>query len=353
MRYLIALFILVGVGCSSDEILMDELLNREGSQEYVESFDSSHESQDDTTAVTFPVEGELIFKGFGEYFQDRFTGYHVAIDLEAPADTPVYAVADGEVIYADRVSGYGGMMVIQHTINTQTISAIYGHLDPESLLAVGENVVRTEQIAVLGEEGTETDGEREHLHFALYEGSEVRLQGYESERASVDQWLNPVDVLGMTFPPSTKRATDLAYAQGEETFRLDFVLPPDWDIEYIPSIQSLNLYVLSGEGTARDRSQMLIRYFDASSFLTLSTVTIHSQEDLTVGASDYVARRYDIEKKSGVADFADQPSWRNERHIVTDFRGEEGFTRYYVVAANPELDAALYEQVLASMEVLE
>lgn len=70
-----------------------------------------------------------------------------------------------------------------------------------------------------------------------------------------------------------------------------------------------------------------------------------------MGTGDYVARQYDIEKNADVADFADQPSWRNERHIVTDFRSAEGYTRYYVVAANPELDPEVYEEFLASMTI--
>lgn len=331
MRYVIASVLLAGFGCSASTPLLPKEGTREVAVEPVHLLD-----------------GRLTYKGFGEYFEDRFTGYHVAIDLEAPADMPVYAIEEGEVTYSGWVSGYGGVMVVKTIMSGRTRSYIYGHLDPSSMRAVGEMVEEGEQLGVLGEKGEETDGEREHLHFAMYEGGEVRLNGYEASSSSVNDWLNPYDFVR---PDIIARASSEFTYDGREIFALDFEVPAGWDIEYIPSIQSLNLYTLEGEGTARERSQVLIRYFDASSFLTLSTVTIHSTTDLMVGIDDYTARRYDIEKKAGVVDFVDQPSWRNGRHLVTDFRGTEEHTRYYVVAANPALDVAVYESLLASMTI--
>jgi murein DD-endopeptidase MepM/ murein hydrolase activator NlpD len=341
MRYIIASLLLVGFGCApASGVIPPEstpapLLLKEGLGVV-------------TSEQILPVDGQLTYKGFGEFFEDRFNGYHVAIDLEAPADMPVYAIEDGEVTFSDWVSGYGGVMVVKTILSDRTQSYLYGHLDPESMKGVGDAIASGEQIAVLGEKGEETDGEREHLHLAMYEGDEVRLKGYETSASAIDGWLNPFDFVRSDI--IDRRSSELIY-DGSDQFSLEFDVPAGWDIEYIPSIQSLNLYTLAGEGTARERSQILIRYFDASSFLTLSTVTIHSTEDLTVGTGDYIARRYDIEKNAGVADFADQPSWRNERHTVTDFRLENGRTRYYVVAAKPELDRVVYENLLSTMTI--
>ncbi|TAL49775.1 hypothetical protein EPN81_04745 [Patescibacteria group bacterium] len=53
---------------------------------------------------------------------------------------------------------------------------------------IGESVAKSEQLGVLGEEGQETDGEREHLHFAMYEGEDVRLKGYETSKETVEDW---------------------------------------------------------------------------------------------------------------------------------------------------------------------
>jgi hypothetical protein len=360
MRYLIVSLFLVGLGCSSSVIPSESVESpngREGDPSIDEALLPADAKalagrRDDTDAVKspsmLPVDGQLTYKGFGEYVEDRFTGYHVGIDFEASADTPVYAVLGGEVVFSDWVSGYGGVIVVRTMMSDQIQSTIYGHLDPASLPAIGSSVAEGEQIAMLGEKGPETDGEREHLHVAMYEGSEVRLNGYETHSSALVSWLNPIN--SVRLDTSVRSSTELTY-DGRDDFPLEFEVPAGWDVEFIPSIQSLNLYTLAGEGTARERSQMLIRYFDASAFLTLSTVTIYSTVDLTVGTGNYTARRYDIEKKIGIHDFVDQPSWRNRRHTVTDFRFEDGFTRYYVVAANPELEPAVYAQVLTSMTI--
>ncbi|NQV90755.1 M23 family metallopeptidase [Candidatus Uhrbacteria bacterium] len=352
-KYLVLMslvLLLTGAGCSLGEY--SQGTNQDAVQNEVrsESESGGEKIPDQKTAEDLPIEGELIYKGFGEYFEDRFSGYHTGIDLEAPADTPVYAIVDGEVIYSGRVSGYGGVVVVAHELEGRTVSAIYGHLDPASIPAVGVVLESGEQIGVLGEEGSETDGEREHLHFAMYEGSAVRLNGYETDPDAMNNWLNPIDELGNKTWRTSRRASELQYGQGEEIFPWEFTLPEGWDIEYIPSIKSLNIYTVYGPGAARQRSQVLIRYFDASEFLTLSTVKLYSTEELLVTEASLEARRYDIEKNTGVSDFVDQPQWRNERHVVIDFRFEEGYTRYYVIAVNPEVDRQVYDALLDSIE---
>lgn len=310
-------------------------------------------------------------KGFGMYIEDRFRGYHVGLDIEIPTEKltpedakeiPVIAIADGTVLFVDRASGYGGVMVIKHRVELLTPTAVYGHIDLSSAkFKIGDSVKRGDVIAFVGEDKTEeTDGERQHLHFALYDDNEsddntVYIQGYESDPAAVDNWINPLNFFaefGYLKDYGDKFFAEFVsdYSSSvSDQFAIDFEYPSTWSVEYVPSLNAINLYDLYGEGTALERSQMFIRYFDASDFLTLSTVTIHSTEDLQIGEGDYVARRYDIEKKSGVPDFVGQPSWRNRRHIVTDFRYQEGKTRYYVVAKNPELDSSIYEEVLESM----
>jgi len=320
------------------------------------------ESAREVSLVSLPVEGyaeRRTFKNFGEFIQDRFTGYHVGEDVEfvgVADDVSVHAIASGTVVRAEWVSGYGGLVVIQHTTLSRVVTALYGHLDSDSFaVEVGSRVEGGEFLANLGEGGTnETDGERKHLHFGLYEGSEDRINGYEATPAGVKRWINPTvffDEYGVESVQSARRY-ESSVEVGGSVYNLSFDIPAGWGVEYVPSLESLNLFVLNGEGTARDRSQLLIRYFDASQFLTLPTVTVYSTVDMSVGVNDYVARRYDIEKKTGVAAFKDQPLWRNDRHLVTDFRKNEGRARYFVVASNPALDAAVYESVLMSMEIL-
>jgi hypothetical protein len=332
----------------------------------VQSFDVVEDAPvvtDNSSELVLPVENYVNnrhVKAFGEYIEDRFVGFHVADDLEfadVAGEVSVSAIANGTVVQAEFVSGYGGLVRIEHSIDGEKITALYGHLDLKSVnLEIGESVVKGQELGFLGDhESAETDGERKHLHFGLYEGNQIRINGYEARENAVKSWLKSQELIlenGIkveTADSEFNSATEL----GGDIFSLEFTVPEGHELEYIPSIQSLNIFTLSGEGSARERSSILIRYFDASDFLTLSTVKIFKSEDLLVGEGDYVARRYDIEKKAGVADFAEQPDWRNDRHIVTDFRASEGRTRYYVVAANPDLDTKVYEDFLAAIRILE
>lgn len=320
----------------------------------------------ETPSVVLPmIEYDPSYKRFGEYVSDRFVGYHAGEDSEGIAEgfdiediTPVYAIADGTLVYKNWVKGYGGVTMLEHVIDNEKIRAIYGHLNIDSVpFSLGDRISQGSAIGNLGQhKSEETDGEREHLHFALYRGDDIRLQGYEKDSDRLLNWINPYDFFvshGILFEADTdtRLYSTLVDPSGKKLFHLDFAIPGNWDVEYIPSLKALNLYTVSGPGAARSRSQMLIRFFDASTFLTLNTVIIHNTEDTAVGEAQYTARRYDIEKKPGVPDFSDQPAWRNQRHIVTDFRAKEGLTRYYVVAANPALNPAVYKEVLASMRI--
>ncbi len=321
-----------------------------------------------TSLVVLPLDGNIAsynptYKRFGEYFEDRFLGYHVGEDSEVvPEDeaqeVPIRAIATGTLRFLDSVSGYGGVMVIAHDIEGEIINAIYGHIDIGSTkLQVGDTVMTGEFLAHLGDnKSKETDGERQHLHFALYKGDEIQIQGYEKNARNLQNWINPQDFF-MTHRVDLNNtgwqsSYNLIEPSGKNIFKLELLLPKNWDIEYIPSLQALNLYMVSGNGTARERSQVFIRYFDANKFLTLSSVDVLSTKDVQVGAQSYTGKQYEIEKKSGIADFTDQPSWRNKQHRVTDFRDKEGFTRYYVVAKNPNLDMETYQKVLESMTIV-
>lgn len=317
-------------------------------------------------AVALPIAdyaSRRTLKAHGEYIRDRFSGYHLGDDIEyvdVEAAVPVQAIADGTVVRAARVSGYGGFVSIEHVLDGKTVIAVYGHLDFGSVSRkAGEVVTKGQTIGNLGQGGTaETDGERKHLHFALYEptsSSDRRVNGYESAPAGLATWLNPTDFFNTYRQPvpTPSRTFDPATDRGGDIFKLRFAIPAGMEVEYVPSLEALNVFTVAGRGTARERSQVFIRSFDASSFLTLSTVTLHSTETLTVGQGSYDARRYDIEKKAGVADFVDQPGWRNGRHIVTDFHDATGLDRYYVVAAHPDLDPAAYQSVLDSMVIEE
>jgi murein DD-endopeptidase MepM/ murein hydrolase activator NlpD len=99
--------------------------------------------------------------------------YHTGADLnlnepywDADAHSPVYAAASGIVTFADRLPGWGNVIVIRHDPLLSTKQVLYGryaHVE-EVRVKVGERVVRGQQISKVGNaEGLFAY----HLHFDL------------------------------------------------------------------------------------------------------------------------------------------------------------------------------------------
>lgn len=178
-----ALFLLLGA-CSSQQ----DSLRLEDNLESVEAVE-----------VVLPIEGyfeRATYKVFGEYYSDRFVGWHSGDDVEfvdTVKEVPVVAIANGTVTRVDTVGGYGGFLSILFSIDGREIHAIYGHIDLSSTaLTVGQAVTKGQFLANLGEgESAETDGERKHLHFGLYEGTDLRVRGYVDTEAELAEWINP------------------------------------------------------------------------------------------------------------------------------------------------------------------
>lgn len=137
----------------------------------------------------------------------------------------------------------------------------------------------------------------------------------------------------------------------DPAFEFTMEIEPGWEAEYIPESKAINIYDPDAEGETRlDKSQIFVKYFTASSFLTLTTVTIHAQEELEI--ADRPAVRYDIEKRLNVPDFSGQPSWRNERHFVTDIRSTDSSpTTFYVFGQNPTLSDERFNSLLESFNL--
>jgi 4-aminobutyrate aminotransferase-like enzyme/Ser/Thr protein kinase RdoA (MazF antagonist) len=96
---------------------------------------------------------------------------HLGIDFWLPAQTPVHALFNGEVIMAVNDTGdkeYGGLIVLKHTLKDVVFYTLYGHLSVESALKrkVGEQLKKGESIAYLGNY-PENGNWATHLHFQL------------------------------------------------------------------------------------------------------------------------------------------------------------------------------------------
>lgn len=127
---------------------------------------------------------------------ERFTGYHTGVDVEygdVTTDVPVYAVESGKVIVAQWISGYGGLLVLQGTVEGKSMYILFGHLRPTALPSKGSEVEKGAQVGVLGTAYShETDGERRHLHFAVYTGSSLDIRGYVQKKSELSAWDDPL-----------------------------------------------------------------------------------------------------------------------------------------------------------------
>lgn len=101
--------------------------------------------------LQYPVRGKVV-GGFGRVSHPEFPAevYRKGIDIEAPLGEEIRAVETGRVIFADRFSGYGQMIIIDHGERYYTV---YAHLY-EILKRAGESVRRGEPIALVGDSGS-------------------------------------------------------------------------------------------------------------------------------------------------------------------------------------------------------
>ena len=132
-------------------------------------------------------------------FKNDFTGYHAGTDIDftepaaVGATIPVKAVAPGEVIYKQSVTGYGGLIVIRHT-EPESVTTLYGHVRlSDSPVQVGQAVAAGQFLGNLGAPfSAETSGARKHLHFAVHKGSALDINGYaQSPEALQASWHDP------------------------------------------------------------------------------------------------------------------------------------------------------------------
>lgn len=156
---------------------------------------------------------------------------------------------------------------------------------------------------------------------------------------------------GVVLTTKMFKASEVAGVSSKYSFSA--MIPSNWEAEYVTATDAINLYDPAAAGESNlEKSQIFIRNFSGNDFLTLSTVTIFSRTSTTVAGRPGV--RYDIEKKAGVALFPNQPSWRSERHIVTDIRvGDKSPSVFYVIAQKPGLEQSIYDQFLESLLLTE
>src|SRR5712692_3906759 len=109
----------------------------------------------------WPVEGPVT-GSFGERI-DPFNGegaFHSGVDIGSSYGQSVISPADGVVVFADFMGGYGRAVVVDHG---RGITTRYGHLGSFACIS-GQHVHRGDTIGYVGESGRSTGP---HLHYEV------------------------------------------------------------------------------------------------------------------------------------------------------------------------------------------
>jgi murein DD-endopeptidase MepM/ murein hydrolase activator NlpD len=111
-------------------------------------------------SLRWPLDAYIVSSEFGA----RWGKMHKGMDMAADVGEPVYAIADGEVIYAgDGLRGYGNVVILRHDRKT---SSLYAH-NSELKVKQGDQVKQGNLIALLGSTGHSTGP---HVHFEIRDG---------------------------------------------------------------------------------------------------------------------------------------------------------------------------------------
>jgi murein hydrolase activator len=101
--------------------------------------------------LDWPVRGE-VSAPFGKFKHPEFAAEIIrnGIDIDAPMGEEIKSVEKGRIVYADRFSGYGRMVIVDHG---ERYFTIYGHLS-EIFRKNGDEIKKGEVIGRVGDSGT-------------------------------------------------------------------------------------------------------------------------------------------------------------------------------------------------------
>ncbi len=136
----------------------------------------AEDSPQDEVFLGYYLEPRLIYTApafrLGPWKASNRRTVHLAVDVFAPAGTPLLAPLDGEVAAIENRTGnldYGGVIVLRHvTPEGDVFHTLYGHLDPACLdqLRPGDTVMRGDVFCHLGDVH-QNGGWAPHLHLQV------------------------------------------------------------------------------------------------------------------------------------------------------------------------------------------
>jgi murein DD-endopeptidase MepM/ murein hydrolase activator NlpD len=146
------------------ELLKDRTSEMESQLTLLQELAQKKASLRAITPTIWPVKGNLTshFGSRTDPFNGDATEMHLGVDIAALFGTQVHAPADGKIIYAQRKSAYGNLIIIDHG---NGLTTRLGHLSRFNVKA-GQKVRKNEIVGYVGTSGRST---APHLHY------EVRL----------------------------------------------------------------------------------------------------------------------------------------------------------------------------------
>ncbi|WP_240606988.1 M23 family metallopeptidase [Microbacterium sp. Gd 4-13] len=128
----------------------------------------------ETTRIVFPLpEGTWVDTDSFGWRTDPFTGeraFHAGSDLAAADGTPILAVADGVVVHAGFSGGFGGLVIIEHTVAGERVASYYAHMWETGIhVTEGQTVTAGQHIGDVGSSGRSTGP---HLHLEIHPGGQ-------------------------------------------------------------------------------------------------------------------------------------------------------------------------------------
>jgi len=121
----------------------------------------SGSSSSTSLSFAWPIKG-LITSHFGNRTFGGRRDYHTGIDIDGRTGDSIRAAESGKVSFSGRISGYGNIIIIDHS---RGYSTVYAH-NSANLVQKGQSVSKGEVIARLGATGNATGS---HLHFEVRE----------------------------------------------------------------------------------------------------------------------------------------------------------------------------------------
>lgn len=107
-----------------------------------------------------PLNSIKITSKFGESRKTPYAYRHKGVDFAGKKGTRINTTANGTVMFAGKMYGYGKIVIIKHDYNIVTV---YAHLN-EIHTYTGKNVDKGEKIGELGSTGRSTGN---HLHYEI------------------------------------------------------------------------------------------------------------------------------------------------------------------------------------------